>query len=813
MSIVWSLNGLWSQTYPFTTIGLKDGLPQSSVFKVLQDRQGYIWMATEAGLTRYNGYEFKTYSYHTNLDANYINDIELDANGNLWVASYGTGIAVFDGKSFTSYNRSQGLKSIYLKDICFASNGDLWIASYDAGLIRISADYPISVRYYTEIGTEYTARKVCEATDGDIYAATSNGLYRIPKSHQFNKVDKLIDGSHSAVYVNIYNDVWYGSESTLGFIRNDSIFDRSNVIHKDQFVQEIVQLPNDSTLYICTNEGLVMLKGDKVNKLTTENGLSYDLIKGVFKDSFGNLWVPTYGNGVTIMNDKGIQHFTKGKNGKELCVYTIIEDKSGVIWFGDYEGGFYTWNDSVLQPSSIGFMENDDPRHVCIDKEGNLYFMVNKSRIYKVSDNRIVWKWDDPTGYTEMYGVTIFDEEHLLLSTVLGAYLLNINSHELTHIKETGNTFYIDAFWDSFGRIWLLGDGGSVYIYENGIWKDISLHVNPEGIGINMGLHDAKHNRYYFATDKGLLVWNEQSRYIFHSGNILQSDVLFSLTQDQPGRIWVGHSEGVECLDEDRMTIKYYGYDQGFTPIETNAGAAYTDSKGNVWIGALTSATKIDVNKLEADSTTGRLRVERIYVNEEIMYEENYYDTAYPDLTLKHDQNNIELDLVSLCYSGGHNVVYSWKLEGWDKGWNSRKNQRQIIYSNVSPGEYTFRAKATNPNGYVTNEIVLKFVIRKPFWNTPGFYIFEIIVFLFIVYLSFRFTRQSSTNRLGQIMTLLTIFILFESIMLYISSYTDKFTNGIPVFQLVMNVLLASTLHPIEQRIQRQMKKWARRKK
>jgi hypothetical protein len=113
--------------------------------------------------------------------------------------------------------------------------------------------------------------------------------------------------------------------------------------------------------------------------------------------------------------------------------------------------------------------------------------------------------------------------------------------------------------------------------------------------------------------------------------------------------------------------------------------------------------------------------------------------------------------------------------------------------------------RAKNPNGYQTNEIDIEIIVAKPFWKTAGFYLFEALVFLFIVFLSFRFTRQSSNNSLGQIMTLLTIFIIFESAMLYVSGYLDKFTSGIPVFQLIMNVILAASLHPMEQRIQKFM--------
>src|SRR5687767_4709658 len=100
---------LVGQRFPFTTVTNKDGLPQSSVFRTAQDQQGYMWFATEAGICRYDGYEFKNYSYFSGLNANFIFDIEFDSRGRLWIGSFGTGIAVYDGDQFYSYNSSNGL--------------------------------------------------------------------------------------------------------------------------------------------------------------------------------------------------------------------------------------------------------------------------------------------------------------------------------------------------------------------------------------------------------------------------------------------------------------------------------------------------------------------------------------------------------------------------------------------------------------------------------------------------------------------------------------------------------------------------------
>src|SRR5688572_8173265 len=129
--MIFFLSSSFSQRYPFTTITNKDGLPQSSVFKTIQDHQGYMWMATEAGLSRYDGYQFRNYSYFSGLNANFIFDVEIDPKGRLWCGSFGTGMAVFNGDDFYCFNNSNGFPVNFVTDIYFSTSNEMWVTSKD----------------------------------------------------------------------------------------------------------------------------------------------------------------------------------------------------------------------------------------------------------------------------------------------------------------------------------------------------------------------------------------------------------------------------------------------------------------------------------------------------------------------------------------------------------------------------------------------------------------------------------------------------------------------------------------------------------
>jgi ligand-binding sensor domain-containing protein len=806
------LNAVSAQRYPFTTITNKDGLPQSSVFKTMQDHQGYIWMATEAGLTRYDGYQFKNYSYYSGLNANFIFDIEFDAQGRLWIGSFGTGVAVFNGNDFYVFNHTNGFPANFTTDLFFSSSGEMWVASKDQGVIRITMDYEPHIYRFIETGAGFYAQKIDELPNGDVVVCGNKGVFVYKKENNYHPV-KINSTRSNAIYVDEMGGIWTGGRGTIQYIKNDTAIDRSYLLPYPVNILSISEPEKNGMIYIATENGLLKINGEQRTWLTSVNGLSYDLVKDVIKDDFGNIWVSTYGNGATILNDRGMTHYDTDGEGGDLCAFSIGEEKNGTIWIGKYFGGFFEVTDSSFKKTELAIPPNANPLTSCTDKEGNVYLNANNETIFKIKDGKIDWQFHNPFVHEPVYGVLKLNDGNVLTCGSYGCIIINEETSAYATIKSTENKFMKDPFYDEYGNIWMMGELGEVYKLSGEKLTDYTQELNPEKASITHGMYDEIRHAWWFTKANGVLIWDGKNKLQLNSGNVLKSDLSFSVAMDKNGDVWIGQVQGLEFIHMQSRQITHVGYDQGFTPVETNAGAVFTDSKGNVWFGTLTSATKVMVDEIGKDSTTGILRLQEIEVNGKLFYKESYNDTVYPALEVGHNQNNFDFQFASLCYTNAKDVQYSWKMEGVDNDWITKVNTREVNYSNLRPGEYTFMVKAKNPNGFLTNQVNIKILVLKPFWNTAGFYFFEALVFLFIVFLSFRFTRQASNNRLGQIMTLLSIFIIFESLMLYISGYIDQFTSGIPVFQLVMNVILAASLHPLEQRIQKFMRRWARTNK
>lgn len=810
---------LFSQRYPFTLIGVKDGLPQSSVFKIAQDQQGYIWMATESGLCRYDGYKFITYSIHNGLGSKFISDIKFDAQNRLWISTMGKGISWFDGKRFHRFDESNGLPSNQVRSLEFTNTNEIIISTLDTGIVRLSKNKKPQI-YYLPDGSYFPYQwKLSKLKNGDIISVGRNGACRFKADNNY-EYEVLYPATRTIInsYETNNGDIWLAGVQQLVQIKNGVANDRSELLASLDGVKadawDVFQPKDQPDIYISTSKGVLILKDSTIKWLTVANGLPYEHIMDCFQDSYGNFWVGTYGGGAAILDSKGLDHFDYSDEIIPITAAALMDDKRGNIWLSSDNYGIFWYDgnkihhhpDPRLQEEilALGMATNPVSHEVWI--------AGLSGEIVKMKGTDIQFYRDTKPGEgLSCLFITFLPDGTGYFSTQSGVFKMGLNDKDPTWLNELPNIYFRSSFVDNKNNIWFLGDEGELLKWKDGKVEDYTEIINPDNYGMDHGLYDAKHDLFWFCSSGGLIVWNGKGTHLFHSGNGLKSDSPWAITQDSLGRIWVGHEKGVECVDIDNQKITSIGYDQGFTPVETNSCVAMTDSKGDVWFGTISSASRIRIKDMTTDNRTGVLRVQKVHEGKRLVYEETIHDTACPPIQLKYYQNTINIEMAALCYSNAQDVRYSWFLENYDEEWIVDNEHREALYTNLPPGSYKFHAKAIEPNGYETNEVVIKITVLRPFWQRIWFYIAEFSFLGLLIVLSFRFSSNPDQNKLGGFITLLTILIVFESLLLYLSTYINQFTGDVPVFQLVMNVLLAATLNPLEHGIQRVMKNWALR--
>ncbi len=806
---------IFSQQLPLLNIGLKEGLPQSSVLRMKQDHMGYMWFATQGGLCRYDGVNFKVFSQFDGIASNYVRDIEFDKEGMMWISTIDNGISSFNGRKFTNFNTSTGLLTNQTRHFLKTKSGDYFICSVDKGIIAIDQYLNQRIILGPDGDTIIYARDAIELENGNVWIAHSYGVIELIKSNGYSP-RHLFKGDNEIIklYKDVKGDIWVGGTNTILEYTKDTFTNYSYLIPPNTDVWDILEENTTGKMYFATGIGLMIKYRNDITWLNTYNGLSVNDLRSLYKDKNGHLWTGTLGGGVTILENKGIDHFTYTENIKRFAGNTLTEDGDGNVWIGtNTDGIIYTDKKQTYSAPGVSTSELPEVMSSTHNRVTGAVWMADYSgKIIKILNKKITWRFTPPKKTWRLLNIN-YHKGLLYVSTQSGVYTINEKNNAVTKIEALGDDYFSYSFFDKEENLWVLADNGKILKYYNGKVTDYTNLINPTKASTTQGIYDPYHKLYWFCTYSGLMVTNLKFVHRLHSKNGLLSDSPWSITQDHNGDIWLGHPNGIERINYKTRTSKTFGYDQGFTPIETNSCAAYCDKQGNVWFGTVSSVTRIRVNDISMRKSIVNLCIQKIHVNEKLEYEEDLMHHSKEKLVLSWRKNNITLDLMGICFENAKDVNYSWCLQGFDKKWTQWDNNTSAIYSNLRPGTYTFKAKAKDPNGYETQPVTLKIIIKKPIWNYWWFYVIEIAVMAVIIYLSFTYSADPDKNKIGNILTLVSILIIFEGLLIYVSDYVNDLTAGIPIFQLFMNVILAGTLHPLEQFIRKFMRRYSLQKR
>ncbi|MEO1319764.1 MAG: two-component regulator propeller domain-containing protein, partial [Pseudomonadota bacterium] len=383
-----------SQRMVFDHLSIEDGLSQGTVTRVAQDPAGFIWIATESGLNRYDGSTVQRFVYDRSatggLNNDYIWDIEIDAQGDLWLATDGGGVARFEQETaqFTHYrfdaDDANSLSSDAVRSLDIDSRGAVWVGTRDAGLNRIDVasgeierfDHPNPA---ISIPTTATVFDIIEAAGGTQWFATSAGLYARetgsramrrwvndaddPTSLSDNTVIAVHEASDGVIWAGTYEGGLNAIDREAGTLRRyRADADDAGALAND-YVRDILE-DSDGRLWVATAGGLSLLDRD-TNRFTTyanrrddARSLGSSYVMTLFQDQGGVLWVGTRGAGVAAWNPRS---WTLGLHSMSDLADSVIvafaADGRGHVWIGTMGKGLQrlTLETGELTPASALF--------------------------------------------------------------------------------------------------------------------------------------------------------------------------------------------------------------------------------------------------------------------------------------------------------------------------------------------------------------------------------------------------------------------------------------------------------------------------
>lgn len=746
---------------PKVIYSVKDGLSNSTVKAICQDKDGYIWIGTKNGLNRFDGYELKKY-YHTPtrevIQPNDIVSITQTRDGLFWIGTF-SGVILFDpvreifGNIGDKYTGTELPQSIVV-GLCEDSTGNIWVATKQ-GLYKFADQICMHIETFKDSyinAMSWGSDDVLlldiigvGVVEFDINTLSSRRLSEYPdKRTPFFKIFRDSEGISwlGGSLRDFYR--FYPQKKTIERVLYK--LDR-NISLEDNYIHDIIEY-NDSTLLFATDKGTVLFNKNQYLLYQEPNFQVTDRLMAVYKDLQGSVWLGTFSQGVVFYHPKlhifthyELDELSPGSSGTQ--VVGSLAESQGYLWIGHSKG---------LGRMNLADKTNIHSINISPDRGANansdLYFIYQKS-----SDELIFY----------------------LLNK--GVFLLDLKTFRITRIwDELPPDAQIRAIAkDAKGQYWIAEDDlsyvdadmGSINrdlsTNQNGVTRymltqDILLHnqdlivgVRTNGVLVFRYKPDAPHgytegdqlpfnelndknisvlyedhaeNIWVGTYDNGIYKCNLGQRSITHyslENGLVHNSICGVLEERNTGDIWVSSINGLSQIKQNG-TILNYTRRNGFPLDEVSRKSLLQGSDGHIYIGGSNGLAEInpgEFSNIENENPVVRLSLleslnsksstDHILIND-------FAHTKKVDLT--YDNTSVRIKFSALDYIFPKGYKYAYQLEGLDKSWNYIENN-EVIYSNIPEGSYLFRIKACNNEGvWSQQETTIPIHVHPPLWLT-----------------------------------------------------------------------------------------------
>jgi ligand-binding sensor domain-containing protein len=788
-SIFIQINGQTeSGNIKFNNISIKNGLSQSSANCIFQDSQGIMWIGTEDGLNKYDGYSFKVYKPLQedpfSISSSRITAISEDKNGNLWIGTNGGGLNLYDKKSDRFYHVKY--RNNYTETVvnCIGNYRDqVWVGT-NHGLFLADA----TAKNYSDIGDEYAELKAIPAIsvksmlpqDNNLWIGTTAGLFRY--DYTLKSLIRYSDyddekGSLcvTALLVDRYHNLVLGTESKL-FKMNPETGDIGAVTLPglSSTIKALIE-DNAGNIWIATfGNGIYIgsLQSGIFSNYQYDHLYPYSIhnneVLSLFMDYSGMVWAGT--NGIDIYNplkEKFILYDYVPYSRERLVfrnIHPIYQDATDVLWIGSKTDGVHILDRSNQKYSRLvqnAGLSSNRIRSILEYPEGVMWIGTEDAGIDKVylNSERKPVKFknfaSDPGNSNSVNSNTIYTlypdrKGNMWIGTDNGLAIMDIETETITQylpdstIKNSiSNSIVYSIFGDSKGNIWLATDlGVNKYDPSSNGFIHFKHNENDENSIIHNEIlcfhEDIKGNLWIGTYGKGFDKLDTETNRFTHFNDIKANAtaVIYGILEDHQGNLWMSSNNGLLKFNEQSRELKQFNIEDGLQSNEFNGSSYFINNTGEMFFGGQFGFNSFIPEQVKVDtSIPGIILADLVVHNISVLPGEDspieQHINVENEINLNYRQNNFTLYFSALHFGNSQRNQYKYKLEGFDKDWIDAGTKRFVSYTNLPYKSYTFRVKASNSDGVWNDKgISIKVRVHPPIWATTVFRIVAVLVIL-----------------------------------------------------------------------------------
>lgn len=757
-------------------------LSNSLINKVYQDKRGFIWVATEDGLNKFDGNRFIVYKKNKNepdaLLNNYVKTLFEDSKGRFWVACI-NGIQIYDQATHTfqsipiRHNRDN-MAPQTSANIIELQNGEIWLGTYGGGIISLKENEFIPQEELNRKIQSYFIQTIYEDSKQNIWIATENkGLFCYTPSNgqvqNFTAPGQLTSEDISC-FCEDKEGTLFISTLNGGLMKlNPSNSQFTPIPYKgnNRLSIKTLTIDNNNNLYIGT-EGF----GLKIYNRSTNSIDDYDVHNGVFdlssskvhsilEDKDGNLWLGIFQKGLLMIpsmpnkfNYYGYKSFPKSEIGSS-CVMSILVDRQNVAWIATDNDGLYAVNDEgkqILHFKEEGSNRSAPRNIICLleDSEHKLWIgsylsgltLMNKQTgvctpvneqlsTPKASDNKKIFCIAEDRNqhiWVGTYGSGVYKMD--ISGKVINQYQSSKSQNENWQVNKLCNDWINCIIEDNEGLLWIGTCNGLScfnpktenfinYLSQNNLLPNTFVHTL---------LQDDK-GFIWVGTSEGLYKFDKRTQKfsIYTTQQGLPSDVICGMVQDDMNNYWISTHQGMSKLIADTETFINYTASDGIQGNEFTRGAFYKDHRGKIYFGGTGGVTSFYPKDIAEPDKKLRIEItDFILGNHSVRKGDMLGKHAITDsdvmdatrFTLTYERNSFRMELSTLDFANPERIIYQYKIKELETNW-----------LNTSPGMNRVSYANLSPGTYTlmvrakdnksTSDIrTVEIVVTPPWYNT-----------------------------------------------------------------------------------------------
>ncbi len=775
----------------FEHLSVTEGLSQSSVLSITEDKNGFMWFATLDGLNKFNGYEVITYysgNEKSQLPDNVITALHStpDTKKQLWIGTADNGISLYNYKkdSFLNYSKKRNDTTLINDHItCIKGNSKiLWIGT-ENGLSKFDQKNDKWTNFIIHKTNQKANYINCFLqTKVGLWIGTKNGLYFLDTLN--NQIVRL--GENELKNQNVLSltsdrsgNIWVGTNK--GIVIYDKI--RRNFVDKkvlsivSDFKINSLNFDFENILWIGTEKhGLGRF--DPVtddfnfftNSPTNPNSLSVNTIFDIYEDSNNLLWIGTSLGGVDKWNRVAqdllvFRHNPYNEHSLSSSkVRSIFEDNNGVIWIGTVDGGLNKWEKELQRfvhikhnpdmPNSLPenhiraiYQDSKDRFWIGTANSGLCILNKNTKKIEKIFTHIS----DDPNSIAgnNIWRITEDNNHNLWIATYGGGLSLLKNNednfdfinyyHKKNNPKSLSNNFCTTVYCDSKNRVWIgTNEGLNLFNPQKQNFTVFKYNIQDTTSISNNRIYsilEASDGNIWIGTKGGLNKYNDDGTFkrFTTKSHDLANNIIMGILEDTQKNLWFTTNKGLCKFNMQNYNNRTYNVKDGLQSNEFLVGAYYVTDDNMFIVGGINGFNAFYPEKIKDNPNVPSvvitdLMISNISVNLDTVICEKKY------LELPHNKNDLTFKFVAIDYILPEKNQYAYMLEGYDENWIYCKYQRTAKYTNLPPGHYTFKVKGSN-NDLLWNEQGAKIhiYIKPAFWQTWAFKIGIVFFILFLI--------------------------------------------------------------------------------